>query len=230
MILPCQHGGSCEPRRSNYTCKCISSAYGPKCEYYRYATTNSTILSSNGMQSLKALINLQPNQTLKMIYQASRDGFSSFHSKCNGILGTLTVIKATNSSNIFGGYTQADWTGVDVFKTDVNSFLFSLVNAYNIPVRMSITIPNVALFASSNNGPTFGGGFDLYVSINGSYGFSNLGCAYQLPSYLGYKASAAQSFLAGSNYFIPHEIEVYSVLLNRKQNYFFPCSFFMKLL
>ena len=41
------------------------------------------------------------------MYQASRDGFgaSDFHSKCNGITGTLVVVKDTNS-NIFGGYTK----------------------------------------------------------------------------------------------------------------------------
>jgi hypothetical protein len=46
------------------------------------------------MQNLKILINLRQNQTLKMIYQASRDGFNSsvFHSKYNGVLGTLLKI------------------------------------------------------------------------------------------------------------------------------------------
>ncbi len=51
-----------------------------------------------------------PNNTeFKMLYQASRDGFgaSDFHSKCNGITGTLVVVKDTNS-NIFGGYTKGN--------------------------------------------------------------------------------------------------------------------------
>ena len=92
--LPCQHGGSCTQKGSNYTCKCISSVYGPNCEYYRDKVTNSTILSVTKMQNLKILINLRQNQTLKMIYQASKDGFSSgvFHTKCNGVLGTLLKI------------------------------------------------------------------------------------------------------------------------------------------
>jgi hypothetical protein len=43
------------------------------------------------MQNLKTLINLRQNQTLKMIYQASRDGFNTsvFDSKCNGVLGNI---------------------------------------------------------------------------------------------------------------------------------------------
>jgi len=60
------------------------------------------------MQKIKTLINVPQNQTLKMIYQASTDGFSNFHYKCNDVLGTLTVIISYNSDNIFGGYTQCD--------------------------------------------------------------------------------------------------------------------------
>jgi hypothetical protein len=50
-----------------------------------------------------------PNNTdFKLLYQASRDGFgaSDFHSKCNGIFGTFTLIKSMDSY-IFGGYNRA---------------------------------------------------------------------------------------------------------------------------
>jgi hypothetical protein len=51
-------------------------------------------------------LNITKNQ---LLYQASRDGFgaSDFHSKCNGITGTLVVVKDTNS-NIFGGFTKGN--------------------------------------------------------------------------------------------------------------------------
>ena len=45
----------------------------------------------------------------------------------NGVHGTLTIIKGRNS-NIFGGYTFADWSGEQLFKYDSTAFLFSLVN------------------------------------------------------------------------------------------------------
>jgi hypothetical protein len=79
------------------------------------------------MQQLKTLLNITQNQTLNMIYQASRHGFNSsiFHSKCNGVLGTLTVIKGNNK--IFGGYTQANWSGYG-YQNDSNAFLFSLMH------------------------------------------------------------------------------------------------------
>jgi hypothetical protein len=165
------------------------------------------------MQNLKTLINLRQNQTLKMIYQASKDGFNSsvFHSKCDGNTGTLVVIKSSNS-NIFGGYTQADWSGYYSYQYDSNAFLFSLVNSYNIPVKMLVTNPQNAIYTSQYYGPTFGGGHDLYINSDSSYGYSNLGNSYQVPSFL---TNSSQSFLAGSSSFKPIEIEVYAILLDR---------------
>jgi len=224
LTQPCQRGGSCISKGSNYQCKCINSVYGSNCEYYRDKTTNSTILSVNGMKKLKTLINLPQNQTLKMIDQESKDGFSSnkFHAKCNGVLGTLTVIKSNSSEKIFGGYTQDDWSGNVVYDYDSNAFLFSLINAYNKPVKMLVTDPQYPI-SGCYYGPTFGSryansGFDLYVSSDGSYGYSNLGNTYQLPSFL--NNFSAQSFLAGSNIFKPIEIEVYSIFIDRKLKFF----------
>ena len=155
------------------------------------------------------------------MYQASRDGFSSanFHFKCNGILDTLIVIQS-NSSYIFGGYTEANWDGYG-YKSDANAFLFSLINGYNTSVKMPI-IPQYAsgaLFARSDYGPTFGSCFDLSISADGSHGSSNSGCTpfpaytYQLPSFIKSGSLASQIFLGGSLYFIPIEIEVFQKIV-----------------
>ena len=68
-------------------------------------------------------------QKWELKYRASRDGFKSddFHSKCDGIAKTLTVIKA-KSGNIFGGYTEKEWYPYGVFVTDPKAFIFSLVS------------------------------------------------------------------------------------------------------
>jgi hypothetical protein len=164
------------------------------------------------MQSVE-LFNLasnESNSSWSLIYQASTDGFSSriFRAKCNGILGTLVVIRA-GINEIFGGYTEADWSSSGQYEYDSNAFIFSLVNTYNITVKMPVIIPGYAIFASDNYGPTFGGGHDFYINSDGSYGYSNLGYAYQLPSFLSYGTTSAQSFLAGSYSFTPIDIEVY---------------------
>jgi hypothetical protein len=138
-----------------------------------------------------------------------------FHSKCNGILGTLVVVRA-GENQIFGGYTEQDWNGYSQYKNDPFAFLFSLVNTYNISVKMPVILPQYAIYTYYNYyGPSFGGGNDLHINGDGSAGSSNLGHAYQLPSFLTYGTASAQSFLAGSNNFKPIEIEVYSIIIDR---------------
>ena len=60
-------------------------------------------------KNLKTLCNFI-NKSFKLIYRASRDGFSanSFHLKCDNRSKTLTVIKS-NNNNIFGGYSDLAW-------------------------------------------------------------------------------------------------------------------------
>jgi hypothetical protein len=165
------------------------------------------------MQSVE-LFNLASNasnSSWSLIYQASTDGFLSsiFLAKCNGILGTLVVIRV-GINEIFGGYTEADWSGSGQYKYDSNAFIFSLVNNYNITVKMSVKYPQYAIYAYDSYGPTFGAGHDFYIGSDGSYGYSNLGYYYQLPSFLTYGTAPAQSFLAGSYSFTPLDIEVYT--------------------
>ena len=57
------------------------------------------------------------------------------------------------------------------------------------------------------NGPTFGRGHDLQVSAYSYY--SNLGYTYSAPSGYSYRDSFTRSFLAGSYYFNPDEIETF---------------------
>jgi len=83
-----------------------------------------------------------------MLYQASRDGFgaSVFHAKCDGVIGTLTIVR-TMISYIIGGYTSADWSGYYSFKYDPSAFLFSLTNPFNIPFRSNVTQPSNAILS-----------------------------------------------------------------------------------
>ena len=149
--------------------------------------------------------------TFSLLYRSSIDGLDSktFHSKCDGVQGTLTVIKSQNS-NIFGGFTSADWYSdwsSYNYKSDSAAFLFSLVNSYNVSVKMDVSQPNNAIFSYPYYSMIFGGGHDLYCKYDQCY--SNLGHSYQMPSFLTYGSNAAQSFLGGSSSFQAVEIEVY---------------------
>ena len=52
------------------------------------------------------LCEFSPNDKWSLLYRGTRDGFgaSNFHSKCDGRNNTLTLLKAKESSYIFGGY------------------------------------------------------------------------------------------------------------------------------
>jgi hypothetical protein len=171
---------------------------------------NSTILTQDQSIQLLNLTNFQSNKVFKLIYQASKDGFSgyNFHAKVDGKINTLTIIKS--DKYIFGGFTTQDWGGSGVYKYDLNAFLFSLVNPYNISVILNITKPEYAIYAYNYYGPTFGGGHDIYFyggSNDSVSGYSNLGNSYKLSSNI----YNTQSFLTGSYQIAASEIEVYQL-------------------
>jgi len=209
----------------------MSGYFGSNCHTVILNSTifqNSAILTDEQSAKLVNLItsnnqpNISANQTWKLIYQASVDGFSAstFHSKVDGIQGTLSVVKTINQSSsfIFGGYTQADWNGYYACKYDANAFIFSLTNSYNVSVKMNVTNPANAIYASPNYLINFGS-FEFYIYDGGSGYSYNLGSSYKLPSFLTTYGSA-QSFLAGTSYFKPVEIEVYSQSLNGMLSFF----------
>ena len=94
------------------------------------------------------------------------------------------------------------------------AFLFSLKNRDNQPYKMRTVdkYPHNAINHASSYGPTFGGGFDLYIADNcdkNINSYSKLGVTYQTPA--GYITGAPEthSLLAGSFNFKVDEYEVF---------------------
>ena len=61
-------------------------------------------------------------------------------------------------------------------------------------------------------GPIFGGGDDIFISdsaSSNSYSYSNLGYTYSPPSGYSLYSTFAQTFLAGTYYFTPKEVETF---------------------
>jgi len=111
----------------------------------------------------------------------------------------LTVIKSKKF--IFGGFTTAQWNS---YKYDSNAFIFSLVNAYNTSVKMSIIYPEYAIYSDIYSGA----GYDISLPNNSNitFGYSYINC-YHLPSFV----KGRSTFLAGSYEFLTDEIEVYAL-------------------
>ena len=69
-----------------------------------------------------------------------------------------------------------------------------------------------SIFSCSKDGPVFGGGLDISIANDASCNtnsYSNLGYTYSPPTGHSAGSSFAKSFLAGSYYFQPDEVEVF---------------------
>ena len=179
-----------------------------------YKMIDSLIISNHSEQKqLLSLCEFPIDQERKLIYRASQDGFEaiSFHTKCDRKPNTLIIIKSTNG-NVFGGYTEETWNHSNKYKADPNSFIFSLINKTNKPIKMK-SAENV-IDCDQRYGPVFGfNDFRIADKSNSNLeSFSNLGSSYIHPDYT--KGSKeARSFLAGSYNFQVAEMEVYTKLL-----------------
>jgi len=180
---PCLNKGKCQTTSNNkFLCICTSSAYfGVACQFETLNSSifkNSTILTQEQSISLKQILNFtNTNTSFSLIYQASRDGFGlkDFHSKCDGILNTVMIVK-TKDSYVFGGFTTQDWTDLNGYKLDPDAFLF------NTNAKQFIIDPNYAIYQgpnlnsnnnNNNNNDFIGfGQDDILLNDNSNYQFS----------------------------------------------------------
>jgi hypothetical protein len=173
---------------------------------------DSKIVNEALEQELLRLCNFPLNIDLKLLYSGRRYGFGAkqFHSKCDSIPNTLTIIRSSNG-NIFGGYTQCSWDQSGIHKSDYAAFIFSLRNEESKPIKMRVTEPAYAIYCHSSFGPVFGKDGDIFIfnELVGKKNTSDLGSSYQHPTHL---HQTSDSFLAGSREFQVSDIEVFQKL------------------
>jgi hypothetical protein len=178
-------------------------------------------LDSNILVNLKKefllLCEFKWNQEFKLLYRGSLHGFraSDFHTKCDNIPKTVTVIKAAESGNIFGGYTEATWDTHSMAKSDPNAFIFSLVNKENQPVKAKVANEkkDEAILCFKKYGPRFCRDIVIYDYMDSANhnNYSYFGESYILRNYT-FKSKRTQSYIiAGSRNFRVDEIEVFHV-------------------
>ena len=111
---------------------------------------------------------------MKLLYRGTRDGMdaNTFHNKCNNEGPTISLFK-NEKGYIFGGYASTDWTSCNGYKSAPDSFIFTLTNIYGTePTKFPNSNTSKSIYDYSNNGPTFGGGWDIYTFYNNSSGAS----------------------------------------------------------
>lgn len=165
-----------------------------------------TLLNSTEMDQINGWVG-DPNANWTLCYKKSVDGNSTaaFHSGCDNISGTVTVIQEAGGKK-FGGYTPLLWNHFGNYRTESprRSFLFSLTNNFkHLPYRY-----NYDIYAHSAYGPTFGGGHDLTLRLDANTSYCNLGHDYQC-RVGGYSSSTCRDDLCGDYILNAVDIEVY---------------------
>jgi hypothetical protein len=142
-----------------------------------FATINelllSKILKGNQCSDLIKVCQFYSRDQWALVYRGSEDGFGAknFHKLCDGVAKTLTLIRAKETSYIFGGYTEKAWDSFSLEKSDPNAFIYSLTNARNQPTKIPVDPCNVqdAIYCNSERGPTFGSD-DICIDNSKMYG------------------------------------------------------------
>ena len=175
----------------------------------------SKILDENEAVVLSDMLEIK---NAKLLYRATNDGFSTkdFHSKCDGVAKTVTIIK-NNLNHVFGGYTSSEWKSEEDYGwiSDSNSFIFSLrQNGVLNKKKLKIIDENHSILGHVSYGPSFGHDILIEDKSNiktGSY--CNLGDHYQLPIGYEYGEDKTLSYLAGSfDSWLSEEIEIFQII------------------
>eukprot|EP01034_Spumella_vulgaris_P035971 gene35971-44358_t len=150
-----------------------------------------------------------------LLYRGSRDGFqgADFHSRCDGVTNTLTLVRDTDG-NIFGGYSDFAWdSGIGKYlAASTNSFVFSLRRkGVTQPVKLkSVDQSHGCPCTNANYLPTFGGGYTLHISS----GCNTNNASYSAMSTAYYELLPGTTTLSNERQFIVQDIEVYQVDVN----------------
>ena len=143
----------------------------------------------------------------RLIYRATRDGDSaySFHSKCDNIKGTLTLVK-TKKGLIFGGYTEQNWNEISGnWKKDNKAFCFSI----DLKKIYKNKNTNNSIYCSNSYCPNFG---DDFFIINNNF-FSAGGNTTEFN--VNYETqNKIHEFNDGDEYFGIAELELFDITLD----------------
>jgi hypothetical protein len=104
------------------------------------------------------------------------------------------------------GLPQKNWSQSEDYVHDKESFVFSVTNS----TKHAVTNPDCAIFCTSEAGPVFGAGYDLFICSNSNIvedSNSILGMTYKANDNLG----DLTSYLGGASNFTVEEIEVFKV-------------------
>ena len=142
-----------------------------------------------------------------LLFRSTRDGATAaFHARCDAKGPTLVLIKDTDG-NVFGGYTQENWSSKWEYVSDPAAFLISVVSPHGTPpVLFPSTGGNYSIGCDSLCGPIFGDGVVLGGFMGDLCFTCNSGREYVNPT-----GRRAEEVMTGRLNFRPAIVEVYSL-------------------
>eukprot|EP00808_Paulinella_micropora_P013702 g4242.t1 len=176
-----------------------------------FMVKESKLLDSKLRKTLLKMFEGAKGIKLDLIYRGSRDGFtgSIFHAKCDGKGPTLTVIKPSHNNNIFGGYTEHQWSSSGSYSRQT-AWLFCLRSTEgDIAHKFLPTSSSSHAYNNSTYGPTFGGGHDLHVHSNMLSNSNYTNPATFTKAAPGYSGKFTKELFAGQYKWAVGEIEVF---------------------
>eukprot|EP00347_Sterkiella_histriomuscorum_P000984 403373779 len=149
-------------------------------------------------------------KSFKLLYQGSRDGFTSnaFHQKCDK-KGPTVCFVLSEFGQVFGGCSSISWNKGLLQKQNENAFIFQLCKK-----TIHRYVKNEKYFDYPFHNHLLEFGKDIQI-IDGcdskGSSCSTLGNSFQMPNGYKFDQQDTNDYLAGEQYFIVSEIEVYSL-------------------
>ena len=148
------------------SCEKYSTFYSEKSSESKFNHVFKKSSLINNENDIKYILGLFKNNIKKfnLIYKMTEDGDKRFHSKCDNINNTLSLIKIKNMSvdlfsekieemRIYGGFAEEKWNASKKVKTDPKSFIFSFTDKSKPFYCKS---PFHSIICNPNYGPSFG--------------------------------------------------------------------------
>eukprot|EP01084_Bolivina_argentea_P103952 186177_1 len=139
--------------------------------FSKYIIGSTLLTNKEDMNFVKLLSSKISNiKQFKLLFQASKHKYlsSKFHELCDGKGSNICIVKS-NFGNIFGGYTSIGWESDNEY--DDKAFLFLIRSSEEAQQKQCPIVYNIhnkfkeyAVRYDETYGPTFGAGYDLYIS------------------------------------------------------------------
>ncbi len=215
-----------------YSIEAVDLTY--KAAYSETANKQSLLINSSNISVVKQLLtDSTTNDTpqLKLIWKStvSGDGWSSvdWHTRVNGVSPLLIVIKSTTgyittayssipfTASTSGWNSSSTQTVATEFSCWLNPF-YNPTTGYSTVKYGNSAATLYAIYDSNANGPTFGQGYDLYISnpMNSSSTSHRTDFPYTYTSkYPSSAPTGTNTTLFGAYNFTPSEIECYMITI-----------------